>query len=77
MKLILSALSKMYREENVLRITKMFLQFLNKCRGNEKFEKVMKIRKSKCCGNLKSQSVLKEEKFLKAMRLTEQKSWNF
>ena len=60
MKLVLSKLMKRSREENFKRVTKPFQRLLNE-RSLEL--KVMKIQKSKYCGNLKSQSVLKEKSF--------------
>ena len=59
MKLVLSKLKKRSREENFKRVTKPFQRLLNEW---SRELKVMKIQKSKYCGNLKSQSVLKEEK---------------
>ena len=59
MKLVLSKLKKRSREENFKRDTKPFQRLLNEW---SRELKVMMIQKSKYCGNLKSQSVLQEEK---------------
>ena len=55
----LSTLKKMTLEENFKKVTKSFQRLLN---ARLRELKVMKIRKSKYCGKLKSQSALKEEK---------------
>ena len=59
MKLVLSMLKKMSREKNFKKVTKIFLRLLNE-RSREL--KVMMIRKSKYCRNLKSQGAFKEDK---------------